>query len=128
MSKKNISNLREKGVAFAIPFGSDGTCGDSAWHPLTIPATKEDTFNSLRDKLRGEMLEPTSDFSGMDLEELDDLAGFWLIDASAKKAIDIAGNHAGEIGCDSALYRHISTLKHMAEGLAIKTILAEVKV
>lgn len=108
---------------FAIPFGTDGTCGDSSWHPLTIAINERDTFGSLRNKLRGEILEPTSDFAGYDLDEaMADLAGFWVISDETKRAIDIAGNSAGEIGCDSSLYRHIRMLKTMAQDMAIRTL------
>jgi hypothetical protein len=99
---------------FAIPFGTDGTNGDSSFQPdMFIPMDK-DTAEQLKQKLS---------FNEMfvdDPESLADLAGFWVIDAKIKNIIDKID--PGEIGCDSSLYRHISTVKQMIKAAAVKTI------
>jgi hypothetical protein len=43
-----------------------------------------------------------------------------VIDAKIKNIIDKID--PGEIGCDSSLYRHISTVKQMIKAAAVKTI------
>lgn len=112
---------------FAIPFGTDGTDGDSSWHPNGFPCDKSDTFASLKAKLEAATKDQDSAFAGLaeDLGEegctMDELAGFWIVDAKTMSALD--GCDGGEIGSDSALYRHIRTVKQMASRLAIKTVL-----
>lgn len=123
MSKKlNISKL------FAIPFGTDGTDGDSSWHPNGFPCSNSDTFTSLKAKLEAATKDQDSAFANLaedpdlsDEKPMDDLAGFWIVTGKTMTALD--GCDGGDIGSDSALYRHISSIKQMASRLAIKTVL-----
>lgn len=120
---------------FAIPFGTDGTCGDSSWHPHGLPCDDQDIFATpdTFDRLKAKLLDATKDqsspFAGLadDMGDegctMDELAGFWIVDAKTMSALD--GCDGGEIGSDSALYRHISSIKQMASRLAIKTILKQ---
>jgi hypothetical protein len=112
---------------FAIPFGTDGTDGDSSWHPETLNCDKSDTFASLKAKLLAATNDQDSPFAGLadDMGDegctMDELAGFWIIDQKTKRMIDSCD--MSDIGCDSALYRHISAVKRMVKAGAIKTIL-----
>jgi len=116
---------------FAIPFGTDGTDGDSSYHLASLPCDRKDTFASLKAKLEAATKDQSSEFAGLVGDPEDDpdpegdalsqLAGFWIIDEKAKEALENCDG--GEIGSDSALYRHIRTLKQMASKLAIKTVL-----
>lgn len=114
---------------FAIPFGTDGTEGDSSWHPNTLPATDQDTFATLKAKLEAATKDENSEFSILapyddgTPDPMSELAGFWLIDSKTKRAIDKVGNSTNP-GCDSALYRHIGMLKTMAQDMAIRTLKA----
>ena len=114
---------------FAIPFGTDGTDGDSSWHPHGLPCDDQDTFASLKAKLLDATKDQSSPFAGLadDMGDegctMDELAGFWIVDAKTMSALD--GCDGGEIGSDSALYRHISSIKQMASRLAIRTLKAE---
>lgn len=123
MAKLNVSKL------FAIPFGTDGTDGDSSWHPNGFPCNRDDTFASLKDKLLAATKDQDSAFAGLadDMGEegctMDELAGFWVVTGKTMSALE--GCDGGEIGSDSALYRHISSIKQMASRLAIRTIKAE---
>lgn len=117
---------------FAIPFGTDGTDGDSSYHLSSLPCTSKDTFASLKAKLETATKDQNSDFAGLvgdpdddpdpEGDALSQLAGFWIIDQKAKDALENCDG--GEIGSDSALYRHIRTLKQMASRLAIRTVKA----
>lgn len=117
---------------FAIPFGTDGTDGDSSYHLASLPCTSKDTFASLKAKLEAATKDQNSEFAGLvedpeddpadDGSPLSQLAGFWIVDQKAKDALENCDG--GEIGSDSALYRHIRTLKQMASRLAIRTVKA----
>ena len=115
---------------FAIPFGTDGTDGDSSYQLASLPCDRKDTFASLKAKLETATKDQDSEFAGLAEDPEDDpdpegsalsnLAGFWIIDQRAKSALENCDG--GEIGSDSALYRHIRTLKQMASNLAILTL------
>lgn len=111
---------------FAIPFGTDGTEGDSSWHPSTLNCDKSDTFATLKEKLLAATKDQHSPFYGLadDMGEegctMDELAGFWIIGHKTKLMIDACD--MSHIGCDSALYRHIHTVKSMIEAGAIRTL------
>jgi hypothetical protein len=117
---------------FAIPFGIDGMAGDSSWHPHTIDATEQDTFDTLKTKLIKLIEDPDSDFGWMHDDPKDgeiepiinELAGFWIIDSKTAKTIEKIDAKA-DLGSDSALYRHIHMLKTMVQELAIRTLSKE---
>jgi hypothetical protein len=102
-------------MLFAMPFGIDGTCGDSIWVPDTIYATELDTFATLAKTLMDE--------KGYSEEDLEDLVGFWIINAKTKTDIEEADNTDEFPVCDSEIYKHIHALKEMAKNQAVKTIL-----
>lgn len=100
----------------AIPFGEDGTCGDSSYYAdPAVAVTYEDGLAF--DQLRQRFME-AQQFTAEDCE---DLKGFWVLTEEHVAAIeavwgeDIPGN-------DSALYRLNSAAKRLASHLAIKTI------
>lgn len=124
MAKKlNVSKF------FAVPFGTDGTDGDSSWHPNFLNCHEQDTFDSLKAKLEKAAQDESSPFAGLadDMGEegctMNELAGFWIIGHREKLMLD--ASDGGEIGCDSALYRHIHTLKSMIKAGAVKTVLKQ---
>lgn len=112
---------------FAVPFGTDGTEGDSSWHPNFLNCDSSDTFATLKDKLLAATKDQHSPFANLakdeslsDEDPMDELAGFWIIGHREKLMID--ASDGGEIGSDSALYRHIHSVKSMIKAGAIRTL------
>jgi hypothetical protein len=108
-------------MLFATPFGTDDTNGDSVWNLDFLQCDENDDFDSLKAKLIKESNDENSDLFGFldDNDYLDELVGFWVVDEKIKIAIY---NLDVELGNDSAVYRHISTIKQMVKSLAIKTV------
>ena len=108
-------------MKFFIAFGVDGTCGDTQYHPIPLPCPTKPTFEKLAKASKDHAIKERI-YSEEEFDEYhEDLAGFWIIDERTKTAIEKADD-CGNIGSDSALYRHIKTLKVMAEAMAIETI------
>ena len=106
---------------FSIAFGTDGTCGDTGFHPIPLPCPTKPTFEKLAEAFRAFSIKERL---YVDEEEYNDelgseLAGFWIIDERTKTAIEKMGLNDGS---DSALYASIKCIKQLAEAMAVKII------
>ncbi len=122
-------------MKYAIAFGTDGTCGDTNFHPIPLPCPTKPTFEKLAKafkafsiKERLYVLQKDPKQGANHEEEYNDcldgeLAGFWIIDERTKKAIEKMGLNDGS---DSALYASIKCIKQLAEAMAVKIIMKPV--
>jgi len=109
---------------YAIPFGSDETDGDSLWNVgQFVECTLDDSYEQLMQKVREQAHGDDKDacFAGFEDEELDQIIGFWIIDEKIKKMFDNCD--PGELGNDSAVYRHNRSMKSMAAAGAERTVI-----
>jgi hypothetical protein len=109
---------------YAIPFGSDETDGDSSWNVgQCVECELDNKFEELVQKVRDQAHSGDKDvcFSGFEDEEIDKIVGFWIVSETTKKMFDNCD--PGELGNDSAVYRHNSSMKSMAQAGAVKTVI-----
>jgi hypothetical protein len=110
---------------FATAFGTDGTCGDTSFHPQHFEASADDTFDTLMEKWRkiaaaeyfGDDSKPLTD-KVIEEEGIETPEGFWIYDENTKIAVEAACDY--DPGCDSALYAMIHGAKLIMERLGKK--------
>ena len=115
-TKKTLTKKNDKpiGKMFAIPFGTDGTAGDSDFYPdASLEYFQDEEFISVFNRYI-KSLDPE------DKDVFEKPVGFWIINGKTKRMLNIAWKT--NPGNDSATYacNHIS--KEICKQMAIKTI------
>lgn len=120
--------LKPKKMGYvAVPFGTDGTTGDSTWIPeYNVPYKEGMTAEQLKvafahklykENGHADELLDVDDF--LEEELLDDLSGWWII---SKEYYKLIMNTSFDCGNDSAIYAAINALKMQIEENAVNTI------
>ncbi len=112
---------------FAIPYGTDDTCGDSSWNTQQfVEFAQGDTFEMLIEKVKKAAEDPEHPLGFiMESDEedtkktLDEIVGFWVI---TKKLDDMMKNMEMDCGSDTAVYLMTRMLKEMAKSNAVYDI------
>jgi hypothetical protein len=108
-------------VKYAIAFGTDGTCGDTQYHPIPLPCPTKPTFEKLAEAFKVFSIKEGLYINEEEYDEFhSDLAGFWIIDERTKTAIEKIGLNESS---DSVLYASIKCIKQMVEAMAVKIVM-----
>jgi hypothetical protein len=109
-----IKNDKPIGKMFAIPFGTDGTTGDSDFYPdASLEYFQDEEFISVFNRYI-KSLDPE------DKDEFEKPVGFWIIDEKTKKMINIVWK--SNLGNDNSTYACNHTVKEICKQMSIKTI------
>jgi len=115
-TKKTLTKKNDKpiGKMFAIPFGTDGTAGDSDFYPdASLEYFQDEEFISVFNRYI-KSLDPE------DKDEFEKPVGFWIIDEKTKKMINIVWR--SNLGNDNSTCACNHAVKEICKQMSIKTI------